>query len=156
MAIVRKVNPEWKPSENNGLQVGEQLEVTDYRRLVEEGMAELIDDNGNVLPLPGTVFVCGICYEKIDNHAGYLDHVLDAHKIAKKIDVVEPEEEELDDTYAIVGEELAKKELEESARIEQGTQPEEQVKDEEPQPELETWGQKMARLRREKKARESK
>jgi hypothetical protein len=78
--LVRKKNPSWQPSENKGLQVGEALEVTDYRRLVEAGMADLVDEDGNILPLPGTIFVCGICFTKCDSHGDYMYHALTAHK----------------------------------------------------------------------------
>lgn len=83
MATLRKKNPNWKPHENQGLLVGDTIEISDYRRLVESGDAELVDDNGNVLPLPGTVFVCGICFDKIESHADYVQHVMDQHAETK-------------------------------------------------------------------------
>lgn len=79
MALIRKVDPEWKPSEKTDLQVGDTIEISDYRRLVELGTGELVDDSGNVLPLPGTVFVCGICFDKIGSHIEYVDHVMKNH-----------------------------------------------------------------------------
>lgn len=79
MALLRKKNPEWFPSENKGLLVGDTIEISDYRTLVEEGNAELVDEAGTVLPLPGTVFVCGICFEKCLSHSDYVAHVLKEH-----------------------------------------------------------------------------
>lgn len=96
MATLRKKNPTWKPFENQALEVGETIEISDYRRLVESGDAELVDEQGNVLPLPGTVFVCGICYEKIDSHAEYVEHVMEKHAATtnlKKEDVPNEKEE---------------------------------------------------------------
>lgn len=131
MALLKKLHSEWYPSENKGLKVGETIEMDSYRELVESGMAELVDETGNVLPLPGTVFVCGICFAKIDDHDAYIDHVYTAHQIAKRIEpeVLEDELEVIDNTEHT------------------------QAKTE---PTGETWGQKMARLRAEKKAREGK
>src|SRR5258706_15091448 len=104
MALLRKIDPSWRPSENDDLKVGETIEISDYRRLVELGTAECMDDEGNVLPLPGTVFVCGICYEKIDNHQEYVKHIIKAHGTYNpKISVTEepteePEEKETKET----------------------------------------------------------
>lgn len=46
---VRKINPEWKPSENMGLQVGEIFEITDPRRLILDGMCVAVGEGGEDL-----------------------------------------------------------------------------------------------------------
>src|SRR5258708_9741112 len=48
MAIVKKVNPDWYPSEKRDLQVGEVFEFPgNVEQLVKEGTVTLVDENGN-------------------------------------------------------------------------------------------------------------
>jgi len=93
MALLRKKNQDWYPSEQKDLKIGETIEVSDYRRLVESGDADLVDEDGTVLPLPGTIFVCAICYEKIGSHTDYVSHVMDKHATQTKLKKVVTEEE---------------------------------------------------------------
>jgi len=44
--LVRKINQDWKPSENPELKVGETIEITDPKQLIVSGMVVGIDDNG--------------------------------------------------------------------------------------------------------------
>lgn len=44
---VRKISPEWQPSENKSLQVGEIIDISTPRTLVEQGMAIYVDDDGD-------------------------------------------------------------------------------------------------------------
>jgi hypothetical protein len=44
--LVKKIDPEWFPAENNGLQVGQTIEMTDPRSLIESGTVVAIDANG--------------------------------------------------------------------------------------------------------------
>jgi hypothetical protein len=110
MALLRKKNPEWKPSEQRDLEVGELIEVSDYRRLVEGGDAELVDESGNVLPLPGTVFVCGICYEKVGSHGEYVEHIMKTHADQPTLDTsISTEEPAKDEEKPLsFGEKMAK------------------------------------------------
>ncbi len=100
--LLRKKDSDWKPSENKGLEIGETIEIGDYRALVELGMADLVDEAGNILPLPGTVFVCAICFEKMDSHSGYAEHVITAHATVAKqpVDIEEEEEPVIQDKLA--------------------------------------------------------
>lgn len=47
--LVRKKNPEWFPSENKELKVGETIEITDPKQLILNGEAEAVGENGEVL-----------------------------------------------------------------------------------------------------------
>lgn len=44
--LVKKVNPEWKPSENPGIQVGETIEITNPKTLIISGDVVAIDSDG--------------------------------------------------------------------------------------------------------------
>lgn len=91
MATVKKVDPEWSPSENRNLKVGEVIEMTDYVTLVRTGAAILVDEEGNEIPLPGQVFTCPICFKGSGTVATYIDHV-DSHKrVVSTEEVVKPE-----------------------------------------------------------------
>ncbi len=47
--LVKKINPEWKPSENKELKVGETIEMTDAKALILNGDAVAIGDRGQEL-----------------------------------------------------------------------------------------------------------
>lgn len=66
MALLKKTNDAWQPSEKPDLQIGEVLEMTDYESLVKQGMAVLVDPQGNELELPGQVFKCPICFTSLE------------------------------------------------------------------------------------------
>lgn len=44
--LVRKINPDWQPSENKGLKVGDTIEITDPRSLILSGYVAAVDSNG--------------------------------------------------------------------------------------------------------------
>jgi hypothetical protein len=46
---VKKLKDEWQPAENPGLQIGETIEVTNPRTLIEAGLAIGVDEFGNEL-----------------------------------------------------------------------------------------------------------
>lgn len=78
MVWLKKVNPNWTPSENRTLQVGEIIEFNaPFEQLVKEGTAILVDENGSELELPGQEFVCPICFEKTEGVQEFLAHVTD-------------------------------------------------------------------------------
>lgn len=79
MALLKKVNPAWEPSENKGLKVGETIEVTNYRRLVEGGMAVLVDALGNEIEMPGQVYNCPVCFRVIAGLISLVEHVQSSH-----------------------------------------------------------------------------
>ena len=79
MALLKKIKADWLPSEKPDLAIGEVLEVTDYRRLVQSGTAILVDENGNELPLPGVRFNCPICFTETSSLTEFVNHV-DSHK----------------------------------------------------------------------------
>lgn len=88
------MRPDWQPSENPGLKVGETIEITDYTALVRSGAGILVDESGIEQPLPGQVFACPICYKGTGTLAEFVAHV-DTHKKltpeeALKEEVVEP------------------------------------------------------------------
>lgn len=78
--LLKKISSEWEPSENRHLKIGETLEVTDYKGLVEARFAVIVNEQGEEQPLPGTVFVCPICFTKTEKVEEFTDHVLNAHK----------------------------------------------------------------------------
>jgi hypothetical protein len=47
--LVKKINPDWQPAENRGLQVGETIEITDPKQLIISGMAVGIGEHGEEL-----------------------------------------------------------------------------------------------------------
>jgi len=47
--LVKKRNPEWKPSENPDLKVGETIDITDPKALIINGDVAALDDSGNEL-----------------------------------------------------------------------------------------------------------
>jgi len=47
--LVKKVNPDWKPSENKALEVGETIEITDPKQLIVSGMVVGIGKHGEEL-----------------------------------------------------------------------------------------------------------
>jgi len=47
--LVKKVNPEWQPSENPGLKVGETIEITDPKALILSGAAVGVGKQGEEL-----------------------------------------------------------------------------------------------------------
>lgn len=53
MALVKKVDPNWQPSENPDLPVGGIIEMTNPQTLVDAGIAVYCDDNGNEIIFPG-------------------------------------------------------------------------------------------------------
>lgn len=44
--LVKKINPEWAPSENRGLKVGETIEITNPQALILSGQVVAVDSNG--------------------------------------------------------------------------------------------------------------
>ena len=95
MALLKKVKPDWSPSENRGLKVGEVIEIGDYRRLVQSGVAILVDEKGSELALPGQVFVCPICFSKTESHVDFIAHVNTHNTVSVKSEPAPmiPEEE---------------------------------------------------------------
>ena len=82
MALLKKINPAWAPSENPGLTVGGTVDITDYTALVKSGAAVLVDESGRELPLPGQVYECPICFKKSDEIEKFTAHVA-THQIGK-------------------------------------------------------------------------
>jgi hypothetical protein len=79
MALVKKINDGWEPSENPGLKVGDTIEVTNYESLVKGGMAVLVDEAGNEVELPNQPFTCPICFEVNHGLMNFVAHVSDNH-----------------------------------------------------------------------------
>lgn len=75
MALLKKMNSEWMPSEKRDLKVGEVLEVTDYVTLVRTGAAILVDEQGNELSLPDQVFTCPVCFKESRALPAFVAHV---------------------------------------------------------------------------------
>jgi hypothetical protein len=92
MAWLKKVNPDWMPSEKRNLQVGEVFEFNGpYESLIKGGMAILVDAEGNEQELPGQKFTCPICFSEIEGLLGFTEHVT-SHRPAPKKE--EPKKEE--------------------------------------------------------------
>lgn len=47
--LVKKLNPDWKPSENPDLAVGETIDITDPKSLIIEGSVVGLGKNGETL-----------------------------------------------------------------------------------------------------------
>jgi len=47
--LVKKINPEWQPAENRGLEVGEVIEITDPRQIVKQGLGVVVAEDGREL-----------------------------------------------------------------------------------------------------------
>ena len=46
---VRKINPDWMPSENLGIKVGEIIDMTSVKKLILDGMVEAVDEHDNAI-----------------------------------------------------------------------------------------------------------
>lgn len=79
MALLKKVNSEWFPSEKKDLKVGETIEITDYTNLVKTGVAVLVDGSGKELSMPGTSLKCPVCFKEELNIDSFMAH-LETHK----------------------------------------------------------------------------
>jgi len=44
--IVKKIAADWYPSENNGLRVGDTIDITDPKQLILDGKVQALDENG--------------------------------------------------------------------------------------------------------------
>jgi hypothetical protein len=76
MSLLKKIDPEWCPSENKHLKVGEVISWGDnFAELVKRGCAVLVDDKGNELELPGQKFDCPICFTTIEGVMGLVNHL---------------------------------------------------------------------------------
>jgi len=75
MALLKKINDSWAPSEKPNLRIGEIVDVTDYSGLVKNGMAVLVDKDGNELELPGQKFTCPICFLVFDGVMALTAHL---------------------------------------------------------------------------------
>ena len=76
MALLKKVNSNWYPKEKEGevFEIGDTIDITDYRKLVESGNAVLVDEEGNELPLPGTTYTCPVCARKTTDIGSFIAH----------------------------------------------------------------------------------
>ena len=96
MALLKKVNPAWRPSENLGLGVGETQEISDYVTLVRQGLAILVDEAGNEMPLPGETLTCPMCYQKVPGVvSNFTQHVAEKHSGASTVAKEELKEAEV-------------------------------------------------------------
>ena len=76
MALLKKVHSDWAPQEKPNLQVGEVFDFPGpFEALVRQGMAVLVDEAGNEMELPGQLFECPVCFEKIGGLKAFNDHV---------------------------------------------------------------------------------
>lgn len=90
MATLKKVSPLWAPAEKSDLKVGETFEITDYTALVKQGLAVLVDESGNEIPLPNSTLTCPVCYQQIPGALkNFTQHVeLNHTKVVKSQQVV--------------------------------------------------------------------
>lgn len=77
--LLKKISPDWHPSENPGLKVGETIDIGDYLKLVEDGTAVMIGKFGEELPMPGTIFNCPICFKPLRSIEAFTAHVELSH-----------------------------------------------------------------------------
>ena len=78
MPLVKKINPNWVPSENKGLQVGDIIDMPNSQALVDSGMAVYVDKDGNELKRIGKS-PCPICTFSTDDPYALADHILNKH-----------------------------------------------------------------------------
>jgi hypothetical protein len=77
MTLLKKINPDWAPQEHPGILVGDIVDFPgNVNQLIRERSAVLVDESGNELPAPGTVFTCAICYVGTSSLPEYTAHVL--------------------------------------------------------------------------------
>jgi len=78
--LLKKSNSAWRPAENPSLKLGEVIEISDYATLVRQGLAIIVDEAGNEMPLPGETLTCPICFKKlVGKLSEFTAHVADAH-----------------------------------------------------------------------------
>ena len=77
--LVKKIDPEWNPTEKKGLLVGETIDITDFRQLVLNGAVVLVDEQGNETPLPGQKFACPVCLRETESLDEFVAHT-SSHK----------------------------------------------------------------------------
>lgn len=75
MALLKKTNDSWQPSEKPDLKIGESIEVTNFENLVKTGMGVLVDESGNEIELPGQEFKCPICFTNTQGIVQFTEHV---------------------------------------------------------------------------------
>ena len=92
MAWLKKVDPEWHPSENRNLQVGELIQLGAYEKLVRDGTAVMVDKDGNEIELPGQELICPICFTKFIGIQTFMEHV-GIHAKKKNVELIEKIEE---------------------------------------------------------------
>lgn len=81
--LLKKVDPNWYPSENPRLQVGETVDLTSYETLVRAGIAVCVDEAGNEMELPNQPLTCPICFQVPLGIYNFVTHV-GSHSPAKK------------------------------------------------------------------------
>jgi len=94
MTFLKKVNENWQPIEKPGLKVGEIFDFPGpYEALIRQGVAVLVDKGGNEIELPGQVFECPVCFEKVEGLQGFTDHV-SKHLKSKTVEKISEEKVE--------------------------------------------------------------
>lgn len=73
MTLVKKVATDWFPSENNLLEVGQTVDITDPTYLLKQGKVVLASEP-TILAAPEDGFICDVCGFKAKNKIGLLGH----------------------------------------------------------------------------------
>jgi hypothetical protein len=92
MPWVKKIADDWVPSEKKDLKVGDKFFTTDVERLVAEGKAILIDENGNELSR-GVTTRCPVCSFTTVDAIELANHILSEHQKKAEKPVVEEKKE---------------------------------------------------------------
>src|SRR3990167_4411092 len=104
MTYLKKVDVNWVPREFPNIQVGEIVDFPGpFEKLVREGQALIVDKDGNEQELPGQVFECPVCFEKIQGLKDFTEHVsghMPKPKEEKAVVEKETEEKTTTDTEA--------------------------------------------------------
>lgn len=108
MALLKKINTNWEPSESRGLKIGDTLEVTNYEASVKSGMAILVDEAGNEIEMPGQKFNCPVCYREVEGLLNFIEHV-STHTPKRAAAPKDPEVET--QTTVVISTEEAKEEV---------------------------------------------
>lgn len=80
MALVKKINSEWRPSESPDMKIGDVIDMTSADALVDQGMAVYVDEQGNELQKKSaTGLKCPTCTFVTDDQYDLASHILVDH-----------------------------------------------------------------------------
>ena len=95
MPLLKKIDDSWTPKEFPNVQVGDTIQFdAPFEALVRGGQAIIVDKDGNELELPGQMFECPVCFEKIEGLRSFTEHV-SGHMPKPKTEPVDTKKDEI-------------------------------------------------------------